>query len=140
MSSAMKNLLDHLDFLTLSVAPRAEMFSKKAFIITTSTGSTAAIKPISGYLKNWGINRVFSSGIRMFTNKWESMSREKQDRIEQKLRKKANKFYNAKKSRPYVSTILMYYMSIFIFKKYVKSGAYSYEYWKEKGYFAKRPF
>lgn len=46
MSSSMKNLLDHLDFLTLSVSPRREIFNKKAFIITTGAGSTAAIRPI----------------------------------------------------------------------------------------------
>lgn len=36
MSASMKNLLDHLDFFTLTVAPREKIFSKKAFIITTS--------------------------------------------------------------------------------------------------------
>ena len=33
MPGCMKNLLDHLDFLSLTVAPRKEIFSKKAFII-----------------------------------------------------------------------------------------------------------
>lgn len=73
MSSCMKNLLDHLDFLTSNVAPRAEVFHKKAFIITTGAGSTAAIKPIKKYLKNWGINRVYSLGLRMFVDKWDKM-------------------------------------------------------------------
>lgn len=140
MSASMKNLLDHLDFFTLTVAPREEIFSKKAFIITTSTGSTAAIKPISKYLKNWGINRVSSFGIRMFTDKWGQMPQKKQDRLEEKLRRKANKLYNMKKGRPYFSTIFMYYMAAIILKKYVKAGAYPYEYWKEKGYFSRRPF
>ena len=73
MSAGMKNLLDHLDFLTMTVAPRKEIFRKKAFIITTATGSTAAIKPIAKFLKNWGINRVNSFGIRMFIEKWNEM-------------------------------------------------------------------
>ena len=60
MTGSMKNLLDHLDFFTLTVSPRKEMFRKKAFILTTATGSTAAVGQIKKYLKSWGINRVSS--------------------------------------------------------------------------------
>lgn len=140
MSGSMKNLLDHLDFLTLNVSPRAEIFNKKAFIITTGSGSAAAVKPIKSYLKNWGINRVYSVGIRMFTNKWDSMPDTKQARLEKKLRNSANKFYKSPKGYPYLSTIFMYHMSKFILKKYVREGSYPYEYWKDRGYFDKRPF
>jgi len=128
MSSAMKNLLDHLDFLTLTVAPRTEVFSKKAFIITTATGSTAAIKPIRSFLKNWGNNRVYSLGLRMFTDKWDSMPQKRQAKFEKKLRRSARKFYAAKKRRPYISTVFMYHMSKFILKKYIGAGKYPYEY------------
>ena len=140
MSSCMKNLLDHLDFLTLAVSPREELFDKKAFIITTATGSAAAIKPIKKYLKNWGINRVYSLGFRMFIDKWDKMSKAKQIKFEKTLRRSAHKFYYAKKGYPYISTVFMYHMSKFILRKYVGKGSYPYEYWKEKGYFSKRPF
>lgn len=140
MTAGMKNLLDHLDFLTMTVAPRAELFGKKAFIITTGSGSTSAIKPIKSCLKNWGINRVYALGIRMFTDKWDKMPEAKKAKCEKKLRRKANKFYRRSKGRPYASTVFMYHMSKFIIKKYIGEGAYPYEYWKEKGYFRKRPF
>ena len=140
MSAGMKNLLDHLDFLTMTVAPRAEIFSKKAFIITTATGSTAAIKPIAKYLKNWGINRVSSLGIRMYIDKWDLMSPKKQAKFNKKLRKHARKFYYLKKKRPYLSTALMYHIFKFVVKKYIGEGNYPYEYWKEHGYFKKSPF
>ncbi|MCL2060608.1 MAG: NAD(P)H-dependent oxidoreductase [Oscillospiraceae bacterium] len=140
MPGSMKNLFDHLDFLVLTVSPREEIFSKKAFIITTGSGSAAAIGPIKKVLLHWGVNRVFSIGIRMFTNKWDSMSAEKQSRCEKSLRHKAIKFYNAKKRRPHCSTIAFYHMSKFILKNYVGKGNYPYELWKEKGYFKKRPF
>jgi len=140
MSGSMKNLLDHLDFLTLAVSPRAEIFNKKAFIITTGTGSTAAIKPIEKYLKNWGVNRVYSLGFRMFADKWSDMPKTKQTRFEKKLRRAAHRFYRVKKGHPYISTIFMYHMSKFVLKKYVGEGNYPYEFWKEKGYFKKRPF
>ena len=140
MTSGMKTLLDHLDFLVLNVTPRAEIFSKKAFIITTAAGTTAAIKPIKSFLKHWGINRVYSLGFRLLTDKWDKMPVAKQTKYENKLRKPADKFYRVKIKRPYFSTVFFYHMSKFILKRYVGEGNYPYEYWKEKGYFKKRPF
>ena len=140
MPGAMKTLFDHIDFLVLNVSPREEMFSKKAFIITTGAGSTAVIKPIKSFLKHCGVNRVFSLGLRMLTDKWGNMPAAKQARYENALHRAARKFYNAKKGRPYTSTVLYYSMTKHILKKYVGEGNYPYENWKEKGYFKKRPF
>ena len=140
MSGAMKNLLDHLDFLTMNVAPRKAIFHKRAFIITTGSGSKAAIKPIKSFLKNWGINRVGSYGIRMFTNKWDAMPAAMQKKHERKLCKAADRFYNAKTKRSNISTVFMFYMFKFVLKRYVGEGTYPFEYWKEQGFFSKRPF
>jgi len=140
MSGAMKNLLDHLDFLVLPVSPRVEMFDKKAFILSTGTGSAAAIKPIKKVLKHWGMNRVYALGFRMHTTLWNKMPQAKQKKYETSLRRSAQRFFKAKKGRPYVSTICFYYISRFIVKKYVGAGNYPYEHWKENGYFDKRPF
>jgi multimeric flavodoxin WrbA len=140
MSSCMKNLLDHLDFLTLNVTPRKELFNKKAFIITTGAGSTAAIKPIKKYLRNWGVNRVYSLGFRMFIDKWAKMSEAKQIKFEKMIRQAARKFYSSQRSTPYISTVFMYYMSKFIIKRYIGEDGYPYQYWNENGYFNKRPF
>ena len=140
MSSGMKNLLDHLDFLTMTVAPRRELFDKKAFVITTGSGSVAAIKPIKKYLKNWGINRVLSVGFRLFTDKWEKMPAAKQAKFEKKIQRLARKFSVLKKRPPSVSTLFMYYMSKYVIKKYIGADAYPYKYWQENGYFTRRPF
>ena len=140
MSGAMKTLLDHLDFLVLNVAPRKEIFSKKAFIITTGAGTTAAIKPIKSFLKHLGVNRVYSQGFRLLTDKWDKMPSAKQVRFEKALRRSARKFYKAKRGRAYISTVFFYHMSKFILKKYVGEEHYPYEYWKANGYFDKRPF
>jgi len=140
MTGAMKNLFDHIDFLVLPVSPRAEIFDKKAFIITTGAGSNAAIKPISKVLKHWGINRVYSLGFRMHTNKWDKMKETRQTKYEKTLRQSARKFYSAKKKPPYLSTILFYHMSKFVLKRFVGEGNYPHELWKEKGYFNRRPF
>lgn len=140
MSGCMKNLLDHLDFLTLGIAPRTEIFSKKAFILTTGAGSTTAAKPIKQFLINWGINRVHTRGLAMFTNQWDKMPLKKQSKFENTLRRSARKFYNAPKGHPYLSTVFMYHLFKFTIRNYVGKGNYPYEYWKEKGYFDKRPF
>ena len=140
MSGAMKNLLDHLDFLTMNVAPRKEVFQKRAFIITTGSGSAAAIKLIRKFLLNWGVNRVYSICIRMFTDKWDKMPMKKQKRIDRRLRKAANSFFNTKVKRPRISSVIMYHVFKFIIRRYIGEGNYPFEYWKEQGYFTKRPF
>jgi len=140
MSAGMKNLLDHLDFLTMNIAPRREIFVKRAFIITTASGSTAAIAPIRKYLKNWGVNRVGSLGIRMLTNEWNAMPPAKQARTERRLRHCAARFYTAKRGLPYISTAFMYYMSVFILKRFVGEDTYPHKFWTENGYFTRRPF
>jgi len=136
----MKNLFDHLDFLVLTIAPRAELFGKKAFVITTGTGSTSTGKTIIKTLKHWGINRVSTLGIRMFINRWDKMPATKQFKHEKDLHRCAQKFYRSQKGRPHLSNILFYHMSKFVLRKYVGVGNYPYEYWKEKEYFDKRPF
>ena len=140
MSSGMKNLLDHLDFLTMTIAPRKEIFNKKAFIISTATGSTAAIKPIEKFLKNWGVNRVHTYGIKMYIDKWNKMPQKKQLKNEKILRQKARKFFKLKKKRPYFSSVFMYYVFRFIVKKYIGEDNYPYKYWKEQGFFKKMPY
>jgi len=137
----MKNLFDHIDFLVLNVSPREEMFSKKAFVITTSAGSAAAAKPIRSFLKHCGINRVHSLSLRMLTNEWDKMPISRQARYERLLRQSARRFYFASKGHPYISTILFYHMiKSVLMPKYIGEGNYPYENWKAKGYFKKRPF
>jgi multimeric flavodoxin WrbA len=140
MPASLKNLFDHLDFLTLTVAPRKEMFAKKAFVITTGSGSASAIRPIVKCLKNWGINHVYSRGFRFFTGAWDKLPEGKQRKSEDILRRDAGRFYRAKRRRPHLETIFMYYMSKFILRRYYGKGAYSYEYWQEHGWFRARPF
>ena len=140
MPGSMKNLFDHLDFLVLNVSPAKEMFDKKALILTTGSGSAAAIKPIKSFLKHCGVNRVYSVGLRMLTNRWDKMPDSKQARYKKSISRVAQKFYNKRKGRPYFSSIFFYHMSKFILMKYVGEGNYPYENWQEKGYFKKRPY
>ena len=140
MPASMKNLFDHIDFMVLHVSPREEMFEKKAFILTTGAGSAAAIKPISSFLKHCGVNLVSSLGFRLLTDKWGNIPEARRARYEHSLRKAAQKFYAAKKGRPYLLTILFYHIVKSIIMKRIGEGNYPYDNWKAKGYFKKRPF
>jgi multimeric flavodoxin WrbA len=140
MPASMKTLLDHLDFLVLNASPINEIFSKKAFILTTGAGTAATINPINKLLLHWGVNRVYSLGIRLFIDKWNKMPKAKQDKCERTIRRSANKFYYAKRGRPRLTTVFFYHMSKFILKRYVSEGDAPYQLWKERGYFDKRPF
>jgi multimeric flavodoxin WrbA len=140
MPASMKTLLDHLDFLVLNAAPRDEIYTKKAFVLTTGAGTAASIKVIRNLLLHWGVNRVHSLGIRLFTDRWEQMPRPKQEKCEKTIRRSANRFYRAKRGRPCMSTVFFYHMSKFVLKRYVGQGNAPYELWKERGYFTKRPF
>lgn len=140
MPASMKTLFDHIDFMVLHVSPKAEMFDKKAFVITTGAGTTAARKPIKSFLKHCGANRVYSVGFRILTDKWDRMPETRRTKYEKSLRRSAQKFYKTKKGRPYLSTVFFYHIiRLFVMKK-IGEGNYPYENWREKGYFDKRPF
>jgi len=140
MSGGMKTLLDHLDFLTMSVAPRTELFRKKAFILTTGAGSAAAAKPIRRYLQNWGVNRVMTFGLRMFTDKWSKLPPAKQGRFTKRLNRAARAFARLPKRRPHLSAVVMYHMSKFVLRRFIGADAYPYRHWQANGFFEKRPF
>lgn len=76
----------------------------------------------------------------MFIDKWDKMPEKKRTGQENRLRKAAQRFYKMKKKPQYLSTVFMYHINKFIIKKFVGEGAYPYEYWKEMGYFHRRPF
>jgi len=139
MPASMKNLLDHLDFLVLPVAPREAVFTKKAFVLSTGSGSAKASKEIAHGVRHWGVNRVSSMGLRMFTNKWDSMPQAKQRRFEMKIRRTARRFHKQKTGRPTLSALVFWQLSKFVLKRYVGKDAYPYRYWEARGWFAKNP-
>lgn len=140
MPGSMKTLFDHLSFMEMTIAPRKECFQKKAFILTTGSGSKQNVRIIKSCLINWGINRVKSFGIRMFTDKWISISQKRKIKLEKSIRREARKFYYLKKRRPYPKTVMLYFINKFIIKKFIGEGNYTYEHWKENEYFKKLPF
>ena len=68
------------------------------------------------------------------------MPQKRQNRFENALRKAARSFYRVQRRDPYIKTVFFYYLDRFVLKKYVGKGKYPFEYWRENGFFEKRPF
>ena len=139
MSAAMKNLLDHLDFLALNVAPRSELFKKRALVLTTGAGSTSAAGPLKRGLLGWGLNRVNVASCRMLTDKWINMPIIRQKQVARGLRRAAKWLYFTGPRRPLLPTRMRYHLAKFVLQRFVGEGAYPYEYWKGHGFFDRCP-
>jgi multimeric flavodoxin WrbA len=146
VSGVMKNFLDHFGYLWLPHRPNAKMFSKKAYILITAAGSgiKGTIKTIVTNLKFWGVNRVYSKGFPVFSERWQTMPAKKQERYERILRKEATKFYKEVESKkihlPYFSIRFIFFAIKMMIKGYDESSIDK-KYWKEKGWLDKKnPF
>ena len=92
-------LLDHFAHLHMVHRPREEMFSKKAFVLSTSArGSTKpVIKTIATNLKLWRINRVYSQGFalnQLNQGTWDKIAKKRRKKFEDIIKKSAKKFYH----------------------------------------------
>jgi len=147
-TGAMKNFLDHFSHLFLVHRAREEVFSKKAFILSTATGGlkNSAIKPVATNLKLWGINRVYSKGLIlnvMHPGTWDLMKVKRKERFEKTIRNCAKSFYrrvNAKKRPPYLFARVIFYVSRSKLKTGGNNRAYDKSYWDEKGWIKSNPF
>jgi len=144
-TGAVKVFLDHYAFMFIVHRARPEMFSKKAFVISTTAGAgtRAAIKTIITNLKYWGVNKIRSLGITMWAIDFETMPRRRRAKYEGKLKKSARKFYrevaSGKKHPPYLIQRFMIFFRRGMLKKETGITA-DRQYWEEQGWFKKNPF
>lgn len=143
-SSLIKNVLDHFGYIFIVHRPREEMFTKKAFIISTTAGAgtRSAIKTIATSLRFWGVNRIYSLGFALHEIAWEKMKPARKARFEQRLRRAGAKFYQevASKKRhiPYLKTRMMFGMMRKMIASY-EDTSLDKQYWTQKGWFTKTP-
>lgn len=144
-SGSMKNFLDHFGHIFLVHRAEELMFSKKAFILSTTAGAgtKAAIKTIKTNLKYWGINRTYSSGFALHEVDWHNMKLKRKNKFETKIQKNASKFYKevagGKKHKPYLTTKIMFNLMRGMIKKY-NDDSLDKQYWQEKNWFKTTPF
>jgi multimeric flavodoxin WrbA len=144
-AGAVKAFLDHFAFMFLVHRAYPEMFTKKAFVISTTAGAgtRASMKTIITSLKFWGVNRVYSYGVTMWGIDWQTMPPKRRQKAEKKLKKYARRFYKEVKSGKIHSAYLlmkfMFYFRRGMIKKEAE-GTADKKYWTEMNWFKENPF
>ena len=143
---SVKAFLDHYAFMFIVHRARTEMFSKKAFVLSTTAGAGTkeAMKTIITSLKFWGINRVYSYGFNMWSIDFETMDSKRRIKIETAIKKHARLFYkevtSGKKRSPYLLTRFMFYFRRNMLRKDDESVSADKRYWMEQDWFNRSPF
>lgn len=144
-SGQLKVFLDHFGCIFMSHRPLQEMFSKTAFVISTTAGAGTkhVIKPIERSLKYWGIPKVYKCGLTLWAKNWNEMPLKKRNKYEKCLVKKSCAFYNSMKNKKvYIPLKTKILFSIFrnLMNSYL-DGHQDKEYWRDKGWLqGKRPW
>jgi len=145
-TGAVKNFFDHYSYLFIVHRALPEMFTKKAFVLSTTAGAgtRAAMKTIITCLKFWGVNKIYSLGIAMHAIDFETMKPKRKASFERKIRKAAKRFYqeikSGKKHIPYAITRFMFIFRRGMLKKDDEAISLDKRYWIEQGWFVRKPF
>lgn len=102
-TGAMKAFLDHFAYRWLVHRPAAEMFGKRAVILTQCLGAGAksAARDIRHSLSWWGISTIgVFTGALMGDIVWEKLSGKKQRELKRKVKKLAQRFVHLDWAKP----------------------------------------
>ena len=148
-TAAMKALLDHFGYRWMPHRPAAEMFGKRAVIITQCLGAGAksTAKDIKDSLSWWGISKigVFKSAL-MSSIVWNQLPEKKRKKLTKSIKRLAREFLNinySKSARTKVITKIKFSLCRMIQKQVRKNGAggLDNEYWFNNGWLDKnRPW
>lgn len=148
-TGAMKALLDHFAYRWMPHRPAAEMFGKRAVIITQCLGAGAksAANDIKQSLSWWGISKigVFRCAL-MSDIVWNNLPEKKRKRLKNKIKKLARKFKRIDYSKPaHTKTIIKIKFKLcrLIQKRVRQKGiaGLDNQYWHENGWLNKsRPW
>lgn len=100
-TAQLKALFDHFACTYIVHRPNTEMFDKTALVISTAAGagSGRAISTISRNLLFWGVKRIHKCKLRLWEANWGDMPKERQEKLEKQLIKKATAFYHITEKR-----------------------------------------
>lgn len=148
-TGAMKAFLDHLAYRWMPHRPAAEMFGKRAVIITQCLGAGAksAAKDIKHSLSWWGISKigVFTGAI-MNDIVWEKLPKKRQKILSNKIYRLSKQFIKIDYSKPahtkFITKIKFIFCRIMQNKLYKTDPEYTdAKYWNEQGWLKKaRPW
>lgn len=141
-TGAMKAFLDHFGYRWMPHRPAAEMFGKRAVIITQCLGAGAksTAKDIKHSLSWWGISKIgVFKGALMNDIVWNKISEKKRKKLTNNIKKLARKFLKINYSKPAHTTLITkikFDVCRMIQKQVRKSGANGLdnEYWLNNGW------
>ncbi len=148
-TGGMKAFLDHLGYRWMPHRPAAEMFGKRAVIISQCLGAGAksAAKDIKHSLSWWGISKIgMFCGALMSDIVWDNLPERKRKKLTERIKKLSRKFYKIdykKPARTKLVTKIKFGLCRFIQKQVRKSGTDSLDvdYWSDNGWLGKnRPW
>lgn len=148
-TGAMKALLDHFAYRWMPHRPAAEMFGKRAVIITQCLGAGAksTANDIKHSLSWWGISKIgVFQGALMSDIVWNNLPEKKRKRWTNKIDRLARKFAKINYSKPAhtkITTKIKFELCRFIQKRVRKSGnaGLDNQYWENNGWLGKnRPW
>ena len=142
-SAPMKAFLD-LNFTNwLSHKPKEFMFSKKAVVISTTSGMGAnkAIKPVAISLSYWGISSIKKYGVAVQAMNWESVSQDKKAKIQKDIQKILKSLSGDAKPKVTLKTKFLFSIFSGMQKANMGSSKTEKKYWEAKGWLGKeRPW
>ncbi len=148
-TGGMKALLDHFGYRWMPHRPAAEMFGKRAVIITQCLGSGAksTAKDIKHSLSWWGVSKIGTmQGALMSDVVWDKIPEKKREKLTKSVNNLARKFAKIDYSKPAhtkLSTKIKFTFCRMIQKSVLKSGkgGLDSEYWTNNGWLNKnRPW
>lgn len=148
-SGAMKTLLDHFAYRWMPHRPAAEMFKKRAVIITQCAGAGAksTAKDVKHSLSWWGISKIgVFTGALISDIVWDKLPEKRRKKLTKKILKLSKKFSKINYSKPArtnIITKIKFEFCRLIQKKLYKNNFeyYDAKYWHNQGWLKKnRPW
>ncbi len=141
-TGAMKALLDHLGYRWMPHRPAAEMFAKRAVIITQCVGAGAksTATDIKQSLSWWGVSKIgIFKGALISDIVWDNLSEKKRNNMTNKINRLARKFAKidySKPARTSTMTKIKFTLCRFIQKRVRKNGntGLDNDYWYDNGW------
>ncbi|MDE6550121.1 MAG: flavodoxin family protein [Clostridia bacterium] len=109
VSGAMKTLLDHLAYRWIPHRPAANMFGKRAVVITQCVGAGAksTAKDIKHSLSWWGISKIgIFTGTLMDDIVWDNLSEKRRNKLSKQILQLSDKFSKINYKKPAHTKIL----------------------------------
>lgn len=142
-TAQLKALFDHFACNYIPHRPLPEMFSKVAFVATTTAGAgiSNVEKMVTTNLRFWGIGKFIKFRGKLWEADWDKAKPARQEQLEEKLMTQTRVFYkeviNRKKHPARLSTKLLFMMMRQMVSRYPEEHVDK-VYWKAHGWLGKK--